>query len=195
MRYLLLIYAFLITHLAIAQDATQISRYSFAISYFGEKIFHPGLKLAANYSIPVTNEFFSKDRLSAGISLAGYTHTRNHVGLRITTTATFFHVTRKGFEYGVGADIGYMRRTYQGKVFKVDSNGMVQQEPFAGQHALTYGLYIELGKTVKLRNGKVIRIFVQPGLFRETNYNDGGLTHPVVSVGGSQYFNKKDEKN
>lgn len=178
-----------------AQDSIQIKKYYYSVAYFGEKVFHPGLQSKATYSMPLSNKLNSKNRLDAGVSMLGYFHARNHIGLRLTTTATVFYSSRKGLEYGVGTDIGYMRRTYQGKVFKVDSNGNVRQERFAGQHALTYGLYVEVGKPMKLRNGKVIRVFVQPGLFWETNYNDGRLTHPFVSVGYSKYFSKKDENN
>lgn len=84
-----------------------------------------------------------------------------------------------------------MRRFYQGKVFEVDDNGNVKQKYLAGQNAFTYGVYIVLAKNWYTNKSKNIRLFLEFGGFKETNYNESSLLHPAVNIGISKYFNLK----
>jgi hypothetical protein len=175
-----------------AQDIELIGKSFWTISYFGEKVFHTGLQLSVNRSIYLSkNVEKQKNRFDLGLSIISYLHPKNHIGLRMTPTFSFIHATKKGFEYGIKADAGFMRRFYQGKVFEVDNNGNVTQKYLAGQNSVTYGTYIVLAKNWYSSKSKNIRLFAEVGGFQETNYNTSNLLHTVMSIGISKYFNLK----
>jgi hypothetical protein len=179
-----------ISNCILAQEAKSIGKSFWTISYFGEKIFHPGLQLSLNRSLYLSRDIENqKNRIDIGISITNYSHPKNHFGFRLTPNFSFIHSSKSGSEYGIIADAGFMRRFYQGKVFEVDYNGNVEQKYFAGQNAFTYGIYLLFAKNWHSSNLKNVRLFIDLGTFQETNYNGGKILHPVVNIGISKYLN------
>lgn len=181
------------TNFTSAQEAKPKGIFYWTMSYFGEKVFHPGIQLSLNHSLYLPKEKEKqKNRFDMGASTSAYIHPKNHVGLRLTPTFSYLHLTKMGFEYGLKADAGYMRRFYQGKVFEVDGNGNVNQKYLAGQNAFTYGAYFILAKKWSSNNSKNACIFLELGAFQESNYNEKTLLHPVLTIGMSKYLKSKD---
>ena len=171
------------------QDSKPTGKAFYAFSYFGEKAFHPGIQISVNRSLYLSENL--RNRFDIGFAFSSYLHPRNHIGLRLTPNISFIHASKKGFEYGVKADAGYMRRFYQGKVFDVNDNGNVTQKYLAGQNSVTYGVYFIIAKNWYTSKSKNIRLFAELGGFQETNYNESSLSHPTINIGISKYFNQK----
>jgi hypothetical protein len=177
---------------SLAQDLKPLGKYFYTISYFGEKVFHPGVQISINRSLYLSKNINNqKNRLVIGFSISNYVHLKNHIGLRLTPNVSFLHANNKGFEYGLKSGAGFMRRFYNGKVFEVDDYGNVKQKYLVGQNAFTYEASIVLAKNWYTRKSKNIRFYLEFGGFKETNYNESSLLHPVVNIGISQYFNLK----
>lgn len=183
-----------LAQVAQTQAANPNRVYFFTLSYFGEKGFHPGLQLSINRSLKTSSDAEKqKNRFDIGFSSSAYYHNKNHIGLLLTPSCSFIRSNKKGFEYGLKSEGGFMRRFYQGDVFEVDNNGFVKQKYLAGQNAFTYGAYIVLAKNWHTKKSKNIRISFEIGGFNETNYNESSLFHPALNVGISHYFNSKKQ--
>lgn len=157
-----------------------------SIAYFGEKIFHPGIATSLEWQKRLSREErISIHSLQYGISAAGYLHPRNHIGLQLKPQAGYFITMKKGFEVGALAEVGYMRRFYQGQVFEV-KNGDVNRNYLAGQDALVYGGYLHFAYNPTLRKDSKIKWFLQVGAFWEYPFNNGALIHPTVTLGISK---------
>lgn len=182
------------TKSALAQGVKPLGKYSWTISYFGEKIFHTGFQLSINCSRYLSKDIENpKNRFDFGFATTGYSHPEYQLGLRLTPNVSFIHANKKGFEYGIKTDVGFMRRFYQGKVFEVDDNGNVKQKKLAGQNSLTYGFYIVFAKNWYISKSKNIRLFMELGGFQETNYNESSILHPSINIGISKFFNPKKQ--
>jgi hypothetical protein len=192
-KAILFLFAFILfANFSLAQNVKPMSKHFYSICYFGEKIFHPGLQLSVNNSFYLSKDITNqKNRFDVGLSTSGYFHFKNHFGLRVTPNLSLIHCTKKGFEYGLKADAGFMRRFYQGSVFEVNDNGNVERKYLSGQNAFTYGLYVLLAKNWYISKSKNIRFSVEIGGFQETNYNESVLLHPAINFGISKYFTLK----
>lgn len=173
----------------LAQNIEPINKHFFTISYFGEKLLHPGLQLSLNHSFYLSKDASNnKNRFDFGFAASSYFHSKNHIGLRLTPNISVIRTNTKGFEYGIKADAGFMKRFYQGKVFGVDENGNVEQKYLAGNNAFTYGVYFVFAKKLQTTKLKNIRIFMELGGFQEAQFNGISLFHPSINVGISKYF-------
>lgn len=189
-KSILIIYTFIFSaSFSLAQNSKPLGKYFYTISYFGEKVFHPSLQISVNRSLYISKNINNQEnRFDFGFAISNYIHPKNHVGLRLTPIVSFIHANKKGLEYGLKSDAGFMRRFYQGKVFEVDDNGNVNQKYFAGQNAFTYGVYIVIARNWNASKSKNIRLFAELGAFKETNYNESSLLHPTLNLGISKYI-------
>ncbi|NJO02066.1 MAG: hypothetical protein HC880_10555 [Bacteroidia bacterium] len=66
--------------LSFGQTDSAISRSGyFSLTYFGEKVFHPGLQVALHRSLALSKKSTNfRTRLDIGVSMAGYVHPKNH---------------------------------------------------------------------------------------------------------------------
>ena len=157
-----------------------------SLSYFGEKVFHPGISTALLWHKRISPEQGKAVlNLEYGLSAAVYVHPRNHMGLQLKPQGGYFVTLKKGFEVGALAEMGYMRRFYQGEVFEVN-DGNVQQKRLVGQNAFLYGGYIHLGYNPTLRSARKIKWFLRVGTFWEYPFNEGALMHPAMTLGISK---------
>lgn len=185
-KLVVLILMVLVPLISLSQKLTQNGPAYISLAYYGEKIFHPGLSISLQWEKQISSDSNSiSQTFQFGGAFAGYTHPRNHTGLQLKSQAQYNFTFRKGFELGVLAELGYMRRFYNGEVFEVE-NGNVSQVQLAGQNAIIYGGYLHIGYNPTLNSDKKMKYFFQIGGFWEYPFNDGALFHPAISIGLSK---------
>jgi hypothetical protein len=187
MKYLITILLIFFSINLFCQDKNTVYPDYFSIGYFGEKIFHPGITVSiANMALIDNDSLVKRNRLDYGLSLVGYIHSKNHVGLHFKPQLTYYHLFDKSFEVGLKAEMGYMRRFYPGETFEVSDNGEIKKLWLAGQNAFIFGTYISFGQNYWVFKNRQFRWFIEIGAFWEYPYNGYSLMHPSVALGISK---------
>lgn len=170
------------------------------VSYFGESITHPGLKLGMEYSIwnktGVRNKKngkqlpYRRELLLIG-SLSGYVHPRNHVGMLLGGEIGYRNVRKKGFMYEASAGIGYLHTFLQGDTYTVNDHSKVDQVSLAGQPNLSFLLSVGIGKDYRLVHNKPWAWHIKTTAFTQYPYGSKFMYHYAMEVGVVRYINLK----
>jgi hypothetical protein len=164
------------------------------ISYFGEFVTHPGIKLGAEYplALRVKEKIGSKGKqkrrehlLFTGGNLGFYRHKRNHFGAFLNAELGYRKTRTKGFKTEGAIGIGYFRTFLDGRTYEVKDNGEVETIKLAGRNKLMYSFSFGIGKDLYQKYQVPISWIVKPTLFVETPYNNGFLPHFALELGVS----------
>ena len=142
---------------------------SVSVSYFGEMISHPGIKLGADFVITkwdktrYKDEEFSKvvnKSLMVSPTLGMFYHRRYQTGLFIMPEAKYKRQNSNGrfFELGLGA--GYLR-TFIPKTFEVLENAEVKKTS-AGHNYFSTNYFLSFGKDLSIKSDLPIAYFIKP---------------------------------
>ncbi|MCB9765580.1 MAG: hypothetical protein H6739_37745 [Alphaproteobacteria bacterium] len=151
-RWLGALAALLISPLAAAQDAP-LGVDSVSVGYFGEIVWHPGLSVAAEWTLVQGQREKERDRgpkvitrsLVAGPELAGFVHPRTLTALQLGGLAGYRKVRTRGFtrEYWVGAAVW---RGFLGGDTYTLVDGQAQKVALAGRWAFAPSVALGLGQ-------------------------------------------------
>lgn len=140
-----------------------------SISYFGEMVTHPGIKLAVSYPIKqwmkiknqkegVTQEVFKSVQL--GPSLAYYYHRRYHHGLQFVPELFYRRKKKNGTYLDLGIGLGVLR-TIIPEVYAINELGLVEKSK-SGYTYFQSGLFVAFGKDFFHDQKKLFTGFVKP---------------------------------
>ncbi len=149
------------------------------ISYFGNMLTHPGLKVGYAYiHRQKTKEKQRRKRLRISYhqwvsmySLAGYIHPRNHGALILNAEGGYRCIRPKGFTRAIYLGLAYMRTFNTGPTYRINEAGQVEKVVLAGHHYILPGLAFALGESFILENRKVLSWHIKPGIGFQMPYN------------------------
>jgi len=166
MKFLALLISMLIASNCLAQFE---KLESVSVSYLGEMVSHPGLKISADFSIKewdktkITKKDSSKRiRKSFLISpaLSFFYHKRYQTGLFIMPETKYTRQNPKGGFYALGIGLGYLR-TFIPNTYDVNSSGEVNKSA-AGHNYFATNYFISFGKDLSIQNNLPIAFFIKP---------------------------------
>ncbi len=182
----LLVFVFIVSNVH-----SQIKRLeSVSISYYGEIITHPGLKINTDFNVKnwdkVRNTKKNSEKtvnksLIISPSLGVYYHKRYQTGLFLMPELKYKRLNPKGmfYEFGIGA--GYLR-TLIPNTYEVSENGVVEKVP-AGNNYFSTNYFIAFGKDLKINKNLPLAYFIKPQfMFAVPNF-PGGTSYFALELG------------
>ncbi|GAB5537570.1 MAG: hypothetical protein Rubg2KO_38190 [Rubricoccaceae bacterium] len=161
--------------------AQSVNPTSVSVSYYGDSIFHPGLKVSGERVVlgsvrPGERHAFATLGLAAG----GYHRATSHTGLFVGAEFGYAAVTRGGFTVMTALGAGIHRSVVDGTTYVVADDGDVREASLVGQTTLMLTAGAGLGK--QFRNSP-ISVHVRPTLTFRTPYNTSVLPEAHLEVG------------
>ena len=134
------------------------SNNSFFVSYYGETVTHPGLRMGLE--VPV-GKFGKKDNtIFISPSFGYFRHRRYQTSFFVLPDFTFRLNGKKGFHVSGGAGIGF-QSSFVPKTFFVDKEGTVHKITANHWYFLS-NFFIRLDKSFTSSSGKVFGMFIKP---------------------------------
>lgn len=187
MRYTLIIFLLGISSLAWGQNKKPTT---VSISYFGEMITHPGLKLSADFNMKDWDKTKSSKKDSSKIihksliispTLGFYYHRRYQTGLFVMPEVKYKRQNRKGAFYEFGVGLGYLR-TFISNTYEVSVNGEVRKVS-AGHNYFATNYFISFGKDLSVKKNLPIAYFIKPQFMYAVPNFPGGVGYLALELG------------
>lgn len=158
----------------ITQESTSIN-----ISYFGEFITHPGLKVSLE--IP----FYKKKghHWYYTIKGGGYTHCMNHTSLFVGSEVGYRYIFRNGFELNSLLGVAYLHKFLGAEIYKVTDSGELEEVTHYGSPHIMPNVNIGFGYTFLKESQNPFTLFSKTEIFGEYPYNTYILPHIALSFG------------
>lgn len=167
------------------------------LSYFGEHLFHPGLRLG--YEIPALHNKIVKPRktshslmLHPGIGY--YKHVYNHSALFLNMEAGYNILFFFGLEGRINLGVGYLRTFLDGEVYEMKEDGTFKKVPLAGNNTFMPSLSLHLGYDFSRLTESKLGFFIKPSIFFQIPYNDFVLPQYSVEIGLKYHLSKRINK-
>lgn len=151
-----------------------------SISYFGEMITHPGVKVSLQYPLGSWSTTHQKGKgESIGITrqltiqpaVGFFYHKRYQTGFFLTTDISYTRQNERGGFYGVGVGVGYLR-SFIPHVFEINGQGQVEKSS-AGHHYFLPSLHLYFGNTLNEKLGWFVKpqfLYALPNFPKGTGY-------------------------
>jgi hypothetical protein len=170
---------------------------SLSISYFGETITHPGLKLAATYSLDTWQKTKTRkggeeklilSSIGVGPSLGFFYHKDYQTGIFIVPELSYTRTKANGnfVKYGIGA--GYMR-TFVPNVYDSNPDGEIETM-HEGYNYFLSNYFIAFGKDLSVANEIPMDIFIKPQFMYALPNTSHGVWYFALEIGVSYRFDK-----
>jgi len=198
MRYLLFISLFSMCSISRAQSLRPESIF---VSYFGETITHPGLKIGVDFQLKSwdkTKIKKNKDKkiIQKGIDLIQgigfFYHKDYQTGIFILPELSYSKKNAKGNFLMAGIGAGYMR-TFIPNVYDLNSNGEIERM-HAGYNYFLTNYSITFGKDLSKKKMIPLSIFIKPQLMYVLPNATNGVSYFALELGVS-YKLIKNKKN
>lgn len=140
-----------------------------SISYFGEMITHPGIKLAASYPVKQWKKFKNQNEGTSQVisksfqlspSFAYYYHRRYHHGLQFVPELFYRRKKKKGTYLDLGIGLGVLR-TIIPEVYAINELGLLEKSK-AGYSYFQSGFFVAFGKDFIHDQKKLFTGFIKP---------------------------------
>jgi hypothetical protein len=152
-----------------------------SVSYFGNMIVHPGVKIGADYTLLYIQKNKEKKKkikvigkmLYAQPNLSFYVHPKSHSALQTNLELGWRRINRILYtEYSLS--MGYMRRFNIGETYVTDAEGNVTDiKNGTSRGYFTTGLSAGIGKNIRIRNNQYFALFTRLNALLITGYNAG----------------------
>lgn len=184
MKYLLAILLTLGILALKAQDAPSLS-----ISYFGEGVTHPGLKIGLNFPFHSWEKTKTK---GSGVekhlyksfalqpSLGFYFHQDYQTGLFVLPQLAYTRKNAKGSYASFGLGVGYLR-TFIPRVYALENNE-VKKVP-GGYNYLLSNCFMTLGKDLSTTSKVPLELFIQPQVVHAAPNTNPELWYFALELG------------
>lgn len=142
---------------------------SVSISYYGEMIIHPGVKICADYNLKewdktkITKKDSSKTinkSLLISPAFGFFYHKRYQTGLSIIPECKYKKRNKKGGFYELGIGLGYFR-SFIPNTYEVNSSGEVNKT-IAGHNYFASNYFVSFGKDLSVKKNLPIAYFIKP---------------------------------
>ena len=172
----------------------------FQLSYFGEFIFHPGVKAGIHFPFSSSTKLKTKQnrkrgrftktkfkQLKLGGNIGFYQQKQHLTGYLLNAELTYQRTNNKSFRpnkfshFEAAIGIGYYRYQLKGTTFTTDGNSF--QEKNGNGNALMPSLSVGWGRTLPFIKKTDIRSFVKSSLYLEMAHGTSVLPHYVLEIG------------
>ncbi|MFB6319645.1 hypothetical protein [Saccharicrinis sp. FJH54] len=154
---------------------------SVSISYYGEMITHPGIKVSPDFNFKewVKTRHTKNDSsktinksLQVSPTFGFFYHKRYQTGLFFIPEAKFKRQNHKGGFYELGLGLGYLR-TFIPNTYEVNGSGDVSKT-IVGHNYFTSNYFVSFGKDLSLRKNIPFEYFIKPQfLYTVPNFPNG----------------------
>lgn len=184
------------------QDFPEKRPLPISISYFGNNLFYPGLKVSLE-GFPFGKERIQRD-LEAGrvkvfkfmslTSIGSFVVPRTQTSLFLNTEAGMRLTFRNGLKMELFTGLGYMRVFNAGKTYKQNESGGFDRVFLAGRNYIVQNLTYGFGWDLFNKKGKPLSFHIRPSLYFLVPYNT--LYNVLINVEiGATYFFRNIQKN
>lgn len=189
MKYLILITFITVSSILYAQN---LKPHSIHISYLGETITHPGLKIGVTYQLNDWEKKIMKNNGSEKIiqksidlspSIGFYYHKNYQTGLFVLPELSYSRKNRKGNYRTIGLGAGYMR-TFIPHVYDFDSSGAIEKIHTGNNYFIT-NYFITFGKDLNVKNKIPMDIYVKPQMIYALPNVPKGVWYFALEIGVS----------
>jgi hypothetical protein len=168
------------------------------VSYFGESITHPGLKLGMQFILSGKNPIIKPNaktvyrQLTVRPNIGFYYHPGNHTGVFINTEIGFRIIRPRGFMGQISLGAGYQRTFLAAKTYELSEQDDFRRVVLAGSNQFMPSMNIALGKVMKGENRRIISYYAGIGGFLQYPYNGMWLPSLVLEMGIALRFSKNE---
>ncbi len=186
---LLILFLYVTAH---SQDQPSAPPLEMNISYFGETITHPGLKIGmesalsqkSREKIKRTGKTFTKRKLLfLATSLGGYHQHRFHTGIFINGEIGYRVTKKKGIKTELLVGLGYLRTFVDGDTYGVDDSGNIHRQRHEGQSGVMPSIAFGVGKDLRFTEQGAWSWHIRPSLYFQVPYNHTYLPHFILETG------------
>lgn len=165
-----------------------VSGVPFSVSYYGNSLVNPGLKLSADFIWIEFSKLKTKKngkvkntrkKLSTTPYLSYYKHHQSHQGFQLGTDILWRRINNKGWYREIGFGLGYLQRHNLGDTWEVN-NGMSEKLKGAYRGYFTETFSFAKGKLISIEGKGDIIPFLRFNTDFISNYNS--FTLPVLSI-------------
>ncbi len=161
-----------------------------SISYYGESIAHPGLKIGVDYDLKnwqtnktkKSSESITKQKsLVLSPTLGFYRHKAYQTGLFILPELKYNREKPNGNFFQTGIGLGYMR-TFLPDVYRLNPAGEIEKIG-AGYNYMVGTLFATFGKKITQINEKPLSVYAKPQLMYAAPNYAGGILYFNLEMG------------
>lgn len=170
---------------------------SISVSYFGEMITHPGLKLSANFNLKEWSKMKNADKkhskelgksLVLSPAIGFYYHRRYQTGLFLIPEGKYRSLNQKGLFHEFGLGLGYLR-TFVPNTYEVTGNDEVRKVS-AGHNYFATNFFFTIGKDLGVAKEMPIAYFIKPQLMYAVPNFPKGVGYFVLEIGITYSLNQ-----
>ncbi|MCB9235660.1 MAG: hypothetical protein H6581_28700 [Bacteroidia bacterium] len=181
---LLALLSLVVLPLVTRAQLTTISPNYISVSYFGETITHPGLRVNADYVFwKKGGDGASSQEIRGDFGFGMYHHRRYQTGLFFLPEFDYIYTSAKGSLLGAGLSLGYLH-TFIPSAYEIDANGNVNKIN-AGYNYFLTGLHLIFGKTLGPDPATAPQLFFKPALLTALPNFEKTVNYFVLEVGVS----------
>ncbi|UTW62767.1 hypothetical protein KFE98_01020 [bacterium SCSIO 12741] len=173
------------------QESAEREALPWRISYYGNFLTHPGIKLGMDWHLIHVNKEKIRGEKTKNIhkylmvtpSIAFYTHPQSHKGLLIAADLQWNRYGKRGFYTGVSAGIGYYTKFNSGETLEVSTDGSVKSKSVSSRGYFTPSIGGELGQRFKLSQEQKLDVFTRMNGHFLLGYNSGWVPELAWELG------------
>jgi hypothetical protein len=185
-RPLFLLALSFVSFLVSARARAEVRLNAISGAYFGETIFHPGLRVGADLQLLSGGRHLL---LAAG-NVGGYHHRGNQTGLLADVELGYRYTFDVGVQLESRIGAGYLHTFLAGTTYERDASGRFEEQSFAGRPSFAPSLTVGLGYDWSKRFGKPIGTFLRLTAFEQFPFNHSWNPHLATQLGLSYQFGR-----
>lgn len=198
-----ILFLLLLQHISSGQESSSKPEgFPVNFSYFGERIFHPGMKVSVEFPLwSKTKQKELKHRVrgiqKSFLLLPGtgfYVHPNSHTAVFVNLESCFRKTkTKSGFKFEILPGIGYQGRINAGTTYIVEDDGSITEKKVAGRSYFTTSLGFGLGQDLFVKKQIPIAWHLRPGAVVLMPYNTTTMLSFNLEAGITYRFFKKEK--
>lgn len=157
-----------------------------SVSYFGDMIFHPGVRLGGELGLAEAGGH----RLFLGANLGAYHHRGYQTALLADVELGYRYTFTGGFFLEGRAGAGYLHGFLAGTTWEPDGNGGFDPVAAAGNGAFMPTASAGLGFDWSRRGAAPVAVFLRTVAFGQLPVNDRLVPHVAAQLGLSWHFDR-----
>lgn len=168
----------------LATGLTDTGKFTVSVSYFGEMIAHPGIKVGLGYSL-YSNDWYE---LNISTNLGFYLHRNNYRGLLLSLETGNRFTSNFGLFGDFDLGIGYLHTWTDGRTYNRSKDGEIKELRNPGYpHFLLIGS-LGPGWNFSKKTALPIQAHFYLSIFGEYPFNGYMLPHAAIQLGLTYKF-------
>lgn len=159
-----------------------------SVSYFGETITHPGLKIGLDYELKSwdrnkkksTQKIISKSIILSS-NIGFYFHKDYQTGAFALPELSYSRKNQKGNFRSIGLGVGYMR-TFIPNVYEVNTANEIKRT-IAGNNYFLSTCFVAFGKDLSVKYSIPMGVYIKPQIMYALPNYPNGVTYFALEIG------------